>query len=171
MSKVAVIIDDKFEDVEYTDPAQAYKNEGHELVHIGLEEGKTVAGKKKGTKVTIDRAVEQVDASEFDALLIPGGYSPDKLRAHSTPVKFVKEFVESDKPVFIICHAAQLLITADVLKGRKITGYKSIVQDIKNAGAEYIDKEVVVDDNIVSSRQPDDLPAFIRESIKLLNKS
>lgn len=100
MSKVAVIIDDKFEDVEYTDPAQAYKNEGHELVHIGLEKGKTVTSKKKVTKVTIDRAVEQVDASEFEALLIPGGYSPDKLRSHSAPVKFVKKFVESDKPCF-----------------------------------------------------------------------
>ena len=171
MSKVAVIIDDKFEDVEYTDPAQAYKNEGHELVHIGLESGKTVTGKKEGTKVTIDRAVEKVSASDFDALLIPGGYSPDKLRSHSAPVKFVKNFVESGKPVFIICHAAQLLITADVLKGRKITGYKSIVQDIKNAGADYKDEKVIVDRNIVSSRHPGDLPAFIRESIKLLNKS
>jgi len=171
MSKVAVIIEDKFEDVEYTDPAQAFENEGHELFHIGLKRGKTVTGKKKGTKVTIDKAVEKVGASDFDALLIPGGFSPDKLRAHSAPVKFVKNFVESGKPVFIICHAAQLLITADVLQGRTITGYKSIIQDIKNAGAKYKDQEVVVDNNIVSSRHPGDLPAFIQESLKLLNKS
>ena len=100
--------------------------------------------------------------------MIPGGYSPDKLRAHKDAVQFAKEFVQSDKPVFLICHAAQLLITADVLKGRKVTGYTSIVQDIKNAGAEYFDQEVVVDGNLVSSRNPGDLPAFIEASLKKL---
>jgi len=94
--------------------------------------------------------------------LIPGGYSPDKLRVDDQVVQFVKEFVESGKPVCAICHAPQLLINAQVLKGRKITGWKSLVQDIKNAGAEFIDQEVVEDGNLISSRSPADLPAFIR---------
>lgn len=168
MSKIAVIITDFFEDSEYTEPAEAFKKAGHELSHVGLEKGTTVKGKKEQTPVKIDEAVKNVSVNDFDALLIPGGYSPDKLRAHKDAVQFAKEFVQSDKPVFLICHAAQLLITADVLKGRKVTGYTSIVQDIKNAGAEYFDQEVVEDGNLVSSRNPGDLPAFIDASLKRL---
>jgi protease I len=168
MSKIAVIITDMFEDSEYTEPATAFKEAGHDLVHIEFQEGKTVKGKKKGTPVKIDKTISDVAVTDFDALLIPGGYSPDKLRVDDIAVRFAKDFVESGKPVFAICHAPQLLITADVLKGRKLTGWKSIIQDIKNAGAEYIDSEVVVDKNLVSSRHPGDLPAFISESLKKL---
>jgi protease I len=168
MSKIAVVITDLFEDSEYTEPADAFKKAGHELVHVGLEKGKTVKGKKQDTPVTIDEAVKNVSVDDFDALLIPGGYSPDKIRVDEEAVRFAREFVQSGKPVFIICHAAQLLITADVLKGRTITGYTSIIQDIKNAGAEFVDQEVVVDGNLVSSRNPGDLPAFIEESLKKL---
>jgi protease I len=169
MSKIAVIITDLFEDSEYTEPARAFKEAGHELVHIGLEQGETVKGKKEETPVLIDRSIKETSVDEFDALLIPGGYSPDKLRAHDEAVAFTKAFFESRKPVFAICHAPQLLITADVIRGRKITGWKSIVQDIKNAGAEFIDREVVQDANLVSSRHPGDLPAFIRACLGTLN--
>lgn len=168
MKKVAVIITDLFEDSEYSKPAEAFKKAGHQLVHIGLKAGETVHGKKQQTPVKIDKAISAVAASDFDALLIPGGYSPDKLRAHEEPVQFTREFMKSGKPVFSICHAPQLLITADVLKGRKITGWKSVVQDIKNAGAEFIDQEVVEDGNLISSRQPADLPAFIKASLAKL---
>jgi protease I len=166
--KIAVIIDDYFEDVEYTQPADALKNAGHSLVHIGLRRGKVVSGKKQKTKVSIDEAIIDVSVKDFDALLIPGGYSPDKLRADEDAVRFVKDFVESGKPVFSICHAPQLLITAQVLKGRKVTGWKSIVQDIKNAGAIFLDQEVVEDGNLISSRSPQDIPAFIRAMLKKL---
>jgi protease I len=169
MSKVAVVITDMFEDSEYTKPAEAFKKAGHELVHIGLQGGVTVKGKKDGTPVKIDKTFGEVKVADFDALLIPGGYSPDKLRAHDEPVKFVKEFMESGKTVCSICHAPQLLITAQVLKGRKITGWKSIIQDIKNAGAEFIDKEVVEDGNLISSRSPEDIPAFIQACSKRLS--
>lgn len=168
MKKVAAILDNKFEDVEYTKPAEAFQKNKHKVINIGLKKGSTVKGKRHNTKVTIDKSVENAQVEDYDALLIPGGYSPDKLRAHKEPIDFVKDFVESGKPVFIICHAAQLLISADVLKGRKITGYKSIIQDIKNAGAEFVDSEVVVDDNIVSSRNPSDMPAFIKKSLEKL---
>ena len=168
MSKIAVIITNMFEDSEYSKPVTAFKKAGHKIIHIGLKEGEIVKGKKKETPVKIDKAVTNVSVDDFDALLIPGGYSPDILRANEDVVKFTKEFAESGKPIFSICHGPQLLITADVLKGRKITGWKSIIQDIKNAGAEFIDKEVVVDKNLVSSRYPGDISAFIRESLKKL---
>lgn len=168
MSKIVVIITNMFEDSEYSKPVNAFKKAGHKIIRVGLKEGEVVKGKKKGIPVKIDKAVTDVSVEDFDALLIPGGYSPDKLRANEDAVKFTKEFAESGKPIFSICHGPQLLITADVLKGRKITGWKSIIQDIKNAGAEFIDKEVVVDKNLVSSRHPGDIPAFIRESLKKL---
>lgn len=168
MGKIAVIIADLFEDSEYTNPAEAFLAAGHDLIHVGFEEGKTVKGKKKETPVTIDLAVAEASVDDFDALLIPGGYSPDQLRADENAVRFVRSFVESNKPVFSICHGPQILITADVLRGRKITGYKSIIQDIKNAGADFQDEEVVEDGNLVSSRTPEDLPAFIQASLAKL---
>ncbi|MGM0442404.1 MAG: DJ-1/PfpI/YhbO family deglycase/protease [Elusimicrobiota bacterium] len=167
--KIAAIVTDKFEDTEYSAPVKAFKRAGHEIVNVGIKkEGKSVKGKSKGTKIIIDEEVENVNFKDYDALLIPGGYSPDKLRVSAGAVEFVKSFVKNDKPVFSICHGPQLLITARVLEGRKVTGYKSIKQDIKNAGAEFIDKKVVVDGNLVSSRNPQDLPAFIEASLKKL---
>lgn len=168
MKKIAVIITDLFEDSEYTEPAEAFRSAGHELVHLELESGKTIKGKKDGVEVKIDKSVDDVKASDFDALLIPGGFSPDKLRAHDGPVKFVKDFFETDRPIFSICHGPQLLISAEVLNGRKITGWRSISVDLKNAGAEYIDEELVEDGNLISSRHPGDLPAFIKASLKKL---
>lgn len=168
MAHIAVIIDDMFEDSEYTEPAKAFKEAGHQLTHIGLKKNTRVKGKNRGTKATIDQAVNDVSVEDFDALLIPGGYSPDHLRADEAAVEFVKKFFESNKPVFAICHGPQLLITAQVLKGRKVTGWKSIIQDIKNAGAQFLDQEVVEDGNLISSRHPGDLPMFISASLKRL---
>ena len=166
MSRIAVLITDMFEDVEYEKPADAFIKAGHALILVGLKAA-PVRG-KRGMIVKIDRAVHDVHASDFDALFIPGGYSPDKLRIDDDAVRFAQEFVNSGKPVFGICHAAQLLITAQVLKGRRVTGWKSIIQDIKNAGAEYVDAEVVVDRNLVTSRKPDDIPAFSKAALEML---
>ncbi|MGM0453057.1 MAG: type 1 glutamine amidotransferase domain-containing protein [Thermodesulfobacteriota bacterium] len=168
MSKIAAIITDYFEDSEFTQPAEAFREAGHEVITIGIKAGAIVKGKKEHTPVTVDRAIGDIAPDEFDALLIPGGFSPDILRADDTAVDFVKNFMETEKPVFAICHGAQLLITADTIRNRKITGYKSIIQDLKNAGADFVDQEVVVDGKLVSSRNPNDLPAFVRESLKLL---
>ncbi len=168
MSKIAVIITDMFEDAEYTKPAQAFKKAGHDLVHVGLKARQTVKGKAKQTPVKIDKAVKDVSVDDFDVLFIPGGYSPDKLRVDENAVQFVKRFVETGKPVFSICHAPQILITAQVLQGRKITSWKSVIQDVKNAGATFIDQEVVEDGNLISSRSPDDIPAFIQACLKKL---
>ncbi|MBI5065128.1 type 1 glutamine amidotransferase [Candidatus Woesearchaeota archaeon] len=166
--KIAVLLTDDFQDDEYVKPVEAFKKAGHEIINLELKRGRVVKGKKGVVSVTIDESITRVYVEDFDALLIPGGYSPDKLRINDDVVKFVKDFFESGKPVFVICHGQQLLINADVLKGKKITGYRSIIQDLKNAGAEFIDAEVVVDNNLVSSRQPKDLPAFIKACLNKL---
>lgn len=170
MATIAIIITNMFEDSEYAEPFQAFKKAGHGIVHVGLKTGETVRGLKKNTSVVVDKSVHGLSIADFDALMIPGGYSPDGLRIDPEAVRFTREFVESGKPVFAICHGPQLLITARVLKGRKITGWKSIKEDIINAGAEFIDKEVVEDGNIISSRSPADLVPFIKACLeKLLN--
>ncbi|MBP3950735.1 type 1 glutamine amidotransferase domain-containing protein [Bacillus suaedae] len=167
--KIAVLITDLFEDSEYTEPAKAYKDAGHELVTIEKESGKTVTGKNKEATVAIDKGINEVSVADFDALFIPGGFSPDILRADDRFVDFVRKFAESKKPIMAICHGPQLLINAEVLKGRDVTGFKSIQVDIKNAGATLHDKEVVVcGGNLVTSRSPEDIPAFNRESLKVL---
>lgn len=168
MAKIAVLIDDFFEDSEYTRPAEAFRNAGHELIHVGVTEEKRVKGKELGTPVIIDRALSNVSPDAFDALFIPGGYSPDRLRAYPQAVELVKTFMQSHKPVFAICHGPQLLISADVLKGRRLTGWMSIIPDIKNAGGDFINEEVVTDDNLVTSRKPADIPAFIRACLQTL---
>jgi protease I len=168
MKNIAVVVTDYFEDSEYSEPVKAFKDKGHKVVNIGFEAGKTVKGKNQKSHATIDKSIDEVKVEDFDALLIPGGFSPDILRADDRFVNFVREFAKSGKPIFAICHGPQLLITADVIKGVKMTGYKSIVQDLKNAGVIFEDKSVVVDKNFVTSRTPADLPDFIRECLNKL---
>jgi protease I len=114
--------------------------------------------------------IDQVKPEQFDALFIPGGYSPDHLRANPQVVSFTNAFFDEQKPVFAICHGPQLLMTAGVVKGRKLTAWQTIQDDLKQVGADVVDQEVVVDKNLVTSRKPGDIPAFIRESAKLLEK-
>ncbi|ANU16152.1 type 1 glutamine amidotransferase [Planococcus maritimus] len=169
MAKIATLITDMFEDVEYTEPAKAFNEAGHELINIEKEAGKKVTGKQGEAVVTIDKGIDDVNPDEFDALLLPGGFSPDQLRGDDRFVTFTKAFMDAEKPVFAICHGPQLLITAKALEGRKATGFKSIQVDMEYAGATVVDEEVVVCQNqLVTSRQPDDIPAFNRESLKLL---
>lgn len=167
--KIAVLITDEFEDSEFTSPADAFRKAGHQVITIEKQAGNTVTGKRGEAKVKIDAAIDQVSPAEFDALLLPGGHSPDYLRGDDRFVTFTRDFVNVGKPVFAICHGPQLLISADVVRGRKLTAVKPIVVDVKNAGADFYDQEVVVDnDQLVTSRTPDDLPAFNREALRLL---
>ncbi|MBW8351698.1 type 1 glutamine amidotransferase [Bacillus sp. IITD106] len=171
MAKIATLITNMFEDSEYTEPAKAFQDAGHEVVTIEKESGKEVKGKQEKARVRIDKGIDEVKSEDFDALFIPGGFSPDQLRADERFVQFVKSFMDAKKPVFAICHGPQLLITSKTLEGRDATGYKSIRVDMEYAGANYADKEVVVCQNqLVTSRQPDDIPAFNRESLKLLEQ-
>lgn len=167
--KIAVLITDEFEDSEFTSPADAFRKAGHQVITIEKKAGNTVTGKRGEAKVKIDASIDEVNPADFDALLLPGGHSPDSLRGDDRFVTFTRDFVNSGKPVFAICHGPQLLISADVVRGRKLTAVKPIVVDVKNAGADFYDQEVVVDkDQLVTSRTPDDLPAFNRESLRLL---
>jgi protease I len=169
--KIAVLITDEFEDSEFTSPAAEFKKAGHEVITIEKQAGKQVKGKKGDATVVIDKAIDEVRPADFDALLLPGGYSPDQLRGDERFVTFTRDFVNSGKPVFAICHGPQLLISADVIRGRKLTAVKPIVVDVKNAGGDFYDREVVVDNNqLVTSRTPDDLPAFNREALVLLGR-
>ncbi|WP_219914675.1 type 1 glutamine amidotransferase domain-containing protein [Thalassobacillus sp. CUG 92003] len=169
MSKIACVITDLFEDVEYTSPAEALEKAGHNVVTIEKEADKQVSGKQGDATVQIDKGIDDVSPEDFDALLIPGGFSPDQLRADERFVKFTKHFMDKKKPVFAICHGPQLLITAKALEGRSATGFTSIAVDMEYAGVDFKDQEVVVcQDQLVTSRNPNDLPAFNRESLKLL---
>ncbi|WP_421102147.1 type 1 glutamine amidotransferase domain-containing protein [Sporosarcina psychrophila] len=171
MAKIATLITNLFEDSEYTEPAKAFKDAGHEVVTIEKSAGVEVTGKQGTAKVKTDFGIDDVKPQDFDALFIPGGFSPDQLRADDRFVQFAKTFMDDKKPVFAICHGPQLLITAKTLEGRDATGYKSIKVDMENAGVKYVDKEVVVCQNLlVTSRTPEDIPAFNRESLKLLEK-
>lgn len=170
MAKIATLITNLFEDSEFTAPAKAFESEGHEVVTIDTEAKKDIKG-KKGAQITVDKGIDEVNPVDFDALFIPGGFAPDILRADERFVQFTKTFMDAKKPVFAICHGPQLLITAKTLEDRDVTGYTSIHVDLENAGAKLHDKEVVVCQNqLVTSRTPDDLPAFIREANHLLKQ-
>ena len=158
-----------FEDSEFRQPYDALREAGHEVVIVGLEAGQKVDGSKGVEKgVPVEKSFDQVTPDEFDALFIPGGYSPDRLRAHQAPVDFVRAFFESEKPVAAICHGPQLFLTANTFKDHRMTAWKTVQGDLRLAGANVVDEEVVVDRNLVTSRQPQDIPAFTRETLQLL---
>lgn len=172
MAKIATLITDMFEDIEYTDPAKAFNDAGHELFTIEKEAGKEVTGKQGEVTLTIDQGIDDANPDDYDALFLPGGFSPDQLRADDRFVNFTKAFMDANKPVMAICHGPQLLISAKALEGRKATGYKSIQTDMEYAGAKLVDEEVAVcQDQLVTSRQPDDIPAFNRESLRVLEQA
>jgi len=160
MARVAFVLADDFEDSEFKVPYDRIKQAGHQVTVIGKQAGKEVKGKKGKEAFTPEKSPDQVSAADFDALVVPGGYSPDKLRMDEGVVKLVQGFFGSDKPVAAICHAGSLLVEADAVEGRTVTSWPSIRTDLVNAGAEWVDKEVVVDGRLITSRNPDDLPAF-----------
>ena len=166
--RIACVLANGFEDSEFKEPGDAFRAAGHEVTIVGLEAGAQVEGSKGKVKATVEKSFGDVGPDDFDALFIPGGFSPDRLRAHDEAVSFVKVFMEQAKPVFAICHGPQLLLTADEYNGHRMTAWKTVLGDLEKAGADVVDQEVVVDGNLVTSRQPSDIPAFIRESLKVL---
>ncbi len=168
MARIAMIADDMFEDVELRQPYDRLREAGHEVVLVGLEAGKQITGKKGKERVTIERAAKDVRADEFDALVIPGGYSPDKLRMSLPMVAFTRAFFDQGKLVAAVCHAPWMLIEADVTEGRTLTSWPSIRTDLLNAGARWVDREVVEDGNLITSRNPGDLPAFSETILRRL---
>ncbi|ACJ16773.1 intracellular protease I [Thermococcus onnurineus NA1] len=165
--KVLFLSADGFEDLELIYPLHRIKEEGHEVYVASFQRGKITG--KHGYSVNVDLTFEEVDPDEFDALVLPGGKAPEIVRLNEKAVMITRRMFEDDKPVASICHGPQILISAKVLKGRRGTSTITIRDDVINAGAEWIDAEVVVDGNWVSSRHPGDLYAWMREFVKLLH--
>ena len=165
--KIACVIDEGFEDSEFKQPFDALSQAGHEVVLIGLKPGE-ITGKKGEVRTRTTTTVAEVSPDQFGALFIPGGASPDHLRADPAMVAFVREFAALDRPILAVCHGPQLLIAADAIKERRLTAWKTIQVDLQHMKEDVVDEEVVVDGNLVTSRQPSDLDAFIRESMRIL---
>lgn len=166
---VAALVAKGFEQAELFEPRQVLEAAGA-TVHVVSPEAQTVRGWNHtdwGDEVTVDRQLGQARVDDYDALLLPGGVmNPDRLRTNPKAVQFVKQFFDDGKPIAVICHGPWTLIEADVVRGIRMTSYPSVKTDLRNAGADWVDEEVVVDRGIVSSRKPDDLPAFNRKMIE-----
>jgi protease I len=167
--KVAILVEDGFEQVEMTSPKEALEAAGAKTYIVSPKADKVKGWEhtKWGQEFPVDVAIEQANATNYDALLLPGGVmNPDKLRTNKKAVQFVRSFFDQAKPVAAICHGPWMLVEADVVEGRMVTSYPSIQTDLKNAGANWVDQEVVVDRGLVTSRKPDDMPAFNRKMIE-----
>lgn len=167
--KAVIVSADRFEDSELLEPARCLREAGV-AVDIASTRPGFITG-KHGHRVEVDRTVEALDAADYDLLLLPGGQAPADLRRDATVLKFVRSFVAAAKPVAAICHGPQILASAGVVSGRHVTGYRTVAGELQAAGAVYQDREVVVDDRIVTSRQPADLPAFIDAVLRMLKPS
>ena len=167
--RVAMLVEKGFEEVELTEPKKALEAAGAEVEIISPQPGSVRSWRHTewGQDFPVDRALGKASSEDYDALVLPGGVmSPDRLRMNQDAVSFVRAFFEQGKPVASICHGPWTLIEADVVMGREITSYPSLRTDLKNAGARWVDRDVVVDNGLVTSRKPDDLPAFCRKMVE-----
>jgi protease I len=172
--KVAILATDGFEQSELTEPRKALDDAGADTEIVSPKPGKVRGWKMKewGEEVPVDQTLDDADPEDYDALVLPGGViNADALRLQPKAVKFVKAFFDADKPVGVICHAPWALIEAGSARGHKMTSWPSLKTDLTNAGAQWVDEEVVVDGKLVTSRKPDDLPAFNREITKLFSQA
>jgi protease I len=165
--KVIILIEEMFNVFEFWYPYYRLKEEGAEVTVVGSGKAEIYTG-KPGTQAKADASADQIAAKDFDGIIIPGGYAPDMMRRYPSMVKLVKDIFNADKPVAAICHAGWMLVSAGILSGKKATSFFAIKDDLINAGAKWVDQEVVVDGNLITSRTPDDLPAFMRAVIQLL---
>lgn len=165
--RIAVLVADLFEDVELWYPYYRLLEAGHSVDLVGCEADTTHTG-KQGTSATTTAAASSADPADYDAVVVPGGFSPDYMRRCQPMVDLVREVGEAGKPVAAICHGPWMLASAGLTQGRKVTSYPSIRTDLANAGGEWVDEEVVHDGNLITSRRPDDLPAFMREVVSTL---
>ena len=158
---MAVLVEDVYEDQELWYPVRRLQEEGARVLIVGPRQGQTYQS-KHGYPAVADRAASEVSADDLAALVIPGGYAPDRMRRSEAMLELVKSVFQAGKPVAAICHAGWVLCSAGILRGKRATSFGSIRHDMENAGAEWTDEEVVVDGNLITSRTPDDLPAFMR---------
>ncbi len=166
--RIAILAENLYQEMELWYPYYRMKEEGAEVKVIGTGNAKQYAS-KDGYPVKVDASAKEVKGADFDAVIIPGGFAPDYMRRSEAMVKLVRDAFGAGKVVAAICHAGWMLCSSGIVKGKRATCFHSIRDDLKNAGAEYVDEEVVVDGNLITSRFPDDLPAFCREIIKALS--
>lgn len=166
VKNIAILAEDDYEDLELWYPLLRLREEGFQTMVLGVD--CDVYYSKHGYEVVADAAVDEVDPEDFDGVIVPGGWAPDKLRRYPAVNDFVRKLFDNGKLVASICHGGSLLISAGILKGKKATAVSAIKDDMINAGARFIDTEVICDDNLITSRTPRDLPAFMREIIKFL---
>jgi protease I len=165
--RIAILVDNIYQDLEVWYPYYRFKEAGAEVWIIAAAAGEKYTG-KYGYPIVSDRSYDQVSAADFDGVVIPGGYAPDLIRRYPDALRLVRDMDAQGKLVAAICHAGWVLCSAGILKGRRVTCFSAIKDDVVNAGAQYEDAQVVVDRNLVTSRKPDDLPAFCRASIGVL---
>ncbi len=168
--RVVVLVEDEFEDRELTGPVEALRQAGATVIVAGPVKGATYRGKRGEAVVTSDIAAGVLGVKDLDALVIPGGHAPDRMRMRHAMVDLARDTMEAGKPVAAICHGPQLLISANRLRGRTLTCWPSIAIDVKNAGGLYVDKPVVEDGNLITSRKPDDVPLFSEAIIRALSQ-
>ena len=166
--KIACLLAEDFEDSEFEEPYQRFQMAGHVVTVIGTEAGQELTGKKGNIRTHADRGIGEVKPEDYGALFLPGGYSPDRLRADERMVGFVRDCMDRDMPVLAICHGPQLLLSAKRVEGRRMTAWKTVQGDLREAGSEVVDEPAVVDRNLVTSRQPDDIPDFVAASLELI---
>jgi len=167
--QTAILVEQQYQVLEVWYPYLRLKEEGIPVKLIGSGTAQ-VYPSKEGYPCEVHTSIDKVSAKDFDAVIIPGGWAPDFLRRHKPMVDFVKKIYQSGKVVGSICHGGWMLVSADICRGHKLTSFYAIKDDVIAAGGEYLDREVVVDKNLVTSRKPDDLPRFVQEIIKLINK-
>ena len=167
--KVVLLVENNYEDLELWVPYYRLKEEGAEVTIVGTGSSQTYTS-KHGYPVEVNKEAKEIDMSKYDGVVIPGGYAPDMMRRFPEMVKIVREADQKGKIIAAICHAGWMLVSAGILKGKKVTGVSAIRDDLVNAGANYVDEEVVRDGNLITSRKPEDLPAFCREILKALTQ-
>ena len=168
-TRIAILVEQDFEDAELTEPLRAMKAAGARVMVVGSGSQRTYKGKRGTAEVRVDVDADQVRADYFDAVIIPGGYAPDKMRMHKPMIDLVRKAHDLGRLVAAICHGPQLLISAEVVRGRRVTSWPSIAVDLMNAGAIWVDEAVVWDGNLITSRQPADLPEFNAAIIEALH--
>ncbi len=168
--RVIMIVEDNYEDQEVDSPLAFLQEKGFQVDLVGLKKNKNLKGKKGASKIVTTHAISDVRAEDYDGLIIPGGWAPDKLRIIDGVLDFVRAMEGDQKPIAAICHGPQVLINAEVVKGKRLTAYRAIWKDLENAGAEVLNKPVVVDGNLITSRHPGDLKYFNRAFLGALER-
>jgi len=169
--RIVILAEEGFEDSELAEPLRAMRDAGVRVTVVGSGSHETYRGKRGKVKIKVDTTADKVNIQDFDAIIIPGGYAPDRMRLHQPMIDLVRKAFDSGKIVAAVCYGPQLLISADVVRGRRVTSWPSVAIDLKNAGANWVDEPVVQDGKLITSRKPSDLPRFNKAIIDALRES